>query len=191
MNVPDGVRAQLGLARPKPGPPARPAGARAHPAVARLAAFLGTSYGQRLIIWTVGPLFFLFVHLSIKHFHPPHPPISFQADVRRTEANLRVLHTALDLFRVDCGRYPTTAETLTALVRSRGIRGWKGPYIQALYMDPWLHPYQYGCTNDVVALSSMGPDGQPNTPDDLQAPAPDQDAPARSVRISSEDPQTK
>jgi general secretion pathway protein G len=91
----------------------------------------------------------------------------------RALENLRVLRTALELFRFDCERYPTTEETLKALVRDPGIDTWQKPYIDALKPDPWMTPYVYAASNDTVALSSNGPDGRPGTADDIAAPPPD------------------
>jgi type II secretion system protein G len=169
MNIPPSVRAQLGQTPPKRPPDPRRNRAR-NALLSRFSAFISTSYGQRLIIWTVGPLFFLLVHLTIKHYQPAHRKFSFPEDVQRTAQNLRVLRTALEMFHADCKRYPTTAETMSALVRNPGIRGWKGPYIRALYLDPWLHPYQYAYTNDTLQLWSLGADGRTGTDDDVQGP---------------------
>ena len=36
--------------------------------------------------------------------------------------------TSLASFRLDCGRYPTQVEGLSALLNDPGIRGWQGPY---------------------------------------------------------------
>ena len=53
---------------------------------------------------------------------------------------------ALDLFYLDVGRYPTTAEGLAALVRPNGaITGWGGPYLKGGVVpnDPWNNGYVY------------------------------------------------
>ena len=54
---------------------------------------------------------------------------------------------ALEMFRFDVGRYPTTEEGLSALVRNPGILQWRGPYGSAkeIPADPWGHPYAYRC----------------------------------------------
>lgn len=33
--------------------------------------------------------------------------------------------------------------------------------------DPWLHPYRIACDGTNIAVSSLGPDGQPGTADDI------------------------
>ncbi len=94
--------------------------------------------------------------------------------VRRVNENMGALRTALELFHKDCGRYPSTRETLAALIRQpRSAQGWRGPYIKSLWPDPWKNPYRYELTTGVMRLSSDGPDGQMNTGDDVFAPPPD------------------
>ena len=94
-------------------------------------------------------------------------------DIRATQ-NLWALRTAIECFRRDCGRYPTTAEGLRSLVRPLAqLPSWKGPYIELLKPDYWRHPYVYQCTNDIPVLFSLGPDGRAGTADDIAAPLPD------------------
>jgi len=53
---------------------------------------------------------------------------------------------ALDLFRLDVGRYPTEQEGLAALVERPADAGrWNGPYVQKREMlsDPWGNPFHY------------------------------------------------
>src|SRR4051812_41591850 len=73
--------------------------------------------------------------------------------------------SALDLFFLDAGRYPTTSEGLTALVQRPGnLNGWNGPYVKggAIPADPWGKGYVYRSPGqhgpyDIV---SHGADGQ-------------------------------
>ena len=54
--------------------------------------------------------------------------------------------TALELFHIDVGRYPTTPEGLVALVTPTGSApGWRGPYFSknAVPLDPWGRAYLY------------------------------------------------
>src|SRR5512147_1823206 len=47
------------------------------------------------------------------------------------KAQIELLGQALDQFRLDVGRYPTTQEGLNALVtNSTGIENWDGPYLK-------------------------------------------------------------
>jgi general secretion pathway protein G len=61
---------------------------------------------------------------------------------------IAMLSTAVELFRADVGRYPTTQEGLEALIKkpeSVPDNLWKGPYIKGnkLPLDPWGNPYHY------------------------------------------------
>jgi len=67
-----------------------------------------------------------------------------RADTARIE--LKNISSALDLFFVDNGRYPTDQEGLKALVENPGgIASWRGPYLKTKGppVDPWGRPYQY------------------------------------------------
>ena len=71
--------------------------------------------------------------------------------------------SALDTFRIDVGRYPTTKEGLKALrEKPPGADGWEGPYFQEdIPLDPWGRPYTYKCPgeHDEYDLLSYGADG--------------------------------
>ena len=73
---------------------------------------------------------------------------------------------ALNVFELECGRYPTTDEGLQALVENPGgLRGWDGPYLDQNYVprDPWDNEYQYRCPGEHgdYDLWSHGGDGAP------------------------------
>lgn len=56
------------------------------------------------------------------------------------------LASALDMYRLDVGRYPTADEGLTALIEAPSTaRTWNGPYLRKkkIPVDPWNNPYQY------------------------------------------------
>ena len=79
--------------------------------------------------------------------------------------------TALKLYELDVGNFPTTEQGLGAL-RSEpsGISGWNGPYLETRPLDPWGREYEYACpgTNRTdYDLYSLGKDGQPGTEDDV------------------------
>jgi len=48
-------------------------------------------------------------------------------------------------YKLDNGNYPTTEQSLNALIAApSGKEGkWRGPYLEELPMDPWDQPYQY------------------------------------------------
>jgi general secretion pathway protein G len=59
---------------------------------------------------------------------------------------IELLGTALDSFRLDIGRYPTTSEGLEALLSApSGADNWNGPYLKKSEIpnDPWGEPYPY------------------------------------------------
>jgi general secretion pathway protein G len=75
------------------------------------------------------------------------------------------LSAALDLYYLDLGRYPTTAEGLAALVAApEAARGWNGPYLKktAVPSDPWgnSHLYKAPGDNGPYDLLSYGADSQ-------------------------------
>jgi general secretion pathway protein G len=80
------------------------------------------------------------------------------------KAQIELLGQALDQFRLDTGRYPTTAEGLSALSTNPGIANWDGPYLKkGVPNDPWEKPYNYqspGSHGDYDLLS-YGADGAP------------------------------
>jgi general secretion pathway protein G len=94
--------------------------------------------------------------------------IGRQADAYRAKAlsDISTLDSALQAFRLDNDRYPTTEEGLQALrTAPSDAKNWRGPYLQKpLVPDPWQHEYVYECPGpngqDFVVLS-YGKDGQP------------------------------
>jgi len=75
---------------------------------------------------------------------------------------IEMLGQALDSYRLDVGRYPSTSEGLNALITNPGAQGWDGPYLKkGVPNDPWQKPYQYqspGSHGDYDLLS-LGGDG--------------------------------
>jgi len=83
---------------------------------------------------------------------------------RKTAKNqISELEGALDLFRLDVGRYPTGAEGLEALRKKPGgVENWDGPYLKKdIPLDPWQKPFVYRRPGDHgdFDLLSYGPDG--------------------------------
>jgi general secretion pathway protein G len=67
------------------------------------------------------------------------------AAINRARQDIRGVETALDLYRLDNFRYPSTEDGLEALVSNPGedaAPNWK-PYLRRIPMDPWNNPYQY------------------------------------------------
>ncbi len=81
------------------------------------------------------------------------------------KTQIALIEEALDQFRLDVGRYPTTSEGLRALIEDPGIEGWDGPYLKkkVIPKDPWGREYQYQSpgTHGEYDLFSYGRDGAP------------------------------
>ena len=86
------------------------------------------------------------------------------ARITRARADIQTIEAALDIFRLDNFRYPTTAEGLQALVQrpnDRNIRWPDGGYMRRLPVDPWNRPYLYASPGrqGVVDVYTLGRDG--------------------------------
>lgn len=89
-----------------------------------------------------------------------------KSERKAARAQIAELEKALDQFRLDVGRYPTTEQGLGALVaRPANLGKWDGPYLRkSVPLDPWGHPYVYvypGTNGSEFDLISLGKDGQP------------------------------
>lgn len=78
--------------------------------------------------------------------------------------------TALKLYELDNGTFPSTNEGLTALLqKSSSASNWNGPYLEVDPVDPWGRPYQYKFPGDrrpqSYDLYSLGKDGKEGTDD--------------------------
>lgn len=90
-------------------------------------------------------------------------------DAKRAKAlsDVAALTTALNAFRLDCDRFPTTEEGLDGLRNQPGdVRGWRGPYLEKpITTDPWENAYVYEYPGqrgeDSYTLLSYGSDGAP------------------------------
>jgi general secretion pathway protein G len=59
---------------------------------------------------------------------------------------IKNIEAALDLYRLDAGRYPSQAEGLQALIeKPAGVTKWRGPYLKSAdgLLDPWGERYRY------------------------------------------------
>jgi general secretion pathway protein G len=89
------------------------------------------------------------------------------ARVTKAKQDIRAYETALNLYRMDNFRYPTTEQGLEALVKQPldpNIRNWKqGGYIDGMKKDPWGNDYAYIApgTRGEFDLYTLGADGQP------------------------------
>jgi general secretion pathway protein G len=88
-----------------------------------------------------------------------------ESKVKTARIQLQNFSGALDLFYLDVGRYPSTAEGLEALARRPpGVASWNGPYLKggAVPNDPWNTRYVYRAPGEHGAydILSYGSDGQ-------------------------------
>jgi general secretion pathway protein G len=91
-----------------------------------------------------------------------------EARVTKARNDLRLYQSALDLYRMDNFRYPTTDQGLESLVKKPNdpsIKNWRPEgYVEQLRKDPWGHDYVYvspGLNGTPYDLMSLGADGQP------------------------------
>jgi general secretion pathway protein G len=85
------------------------------------------------------------------------------------KSQIEMLGTALDAYRLDNGRYPTTQQGLNALWEIPTVdtpTNWRGPYLRKpVPPDPWGVPYIYLAPGQVnlngYDLMSFGADGKP------------------------------
>lgn len=88
------------------------------------------------------------------------------------EANIA---TVLDLYELDSGLYPTTEQSLSALVSKPTSapepKDWRGPYLKKTPVDPWGKPYMYKSPGEHNVgdydLASWGKDGIEGGGDDV------------------------
>ena len=83
-------------------------------------------------------------------------------------SQIELFGAALDSYRLDNGRYPTTGQGLAALRTPPGTdpapRNWRGPYLRKeVPLDPWGKPYVFVSPGEVnptgYDLVSLGADG--------------------------------
>jgi general secretion pathway protein G len=94
------------------------------------------------------------------------------AKISAAKADISNLETSLETYEVDNGEYPSTQQTLQALVEApAGVKNWKGPYVKKLPNDPWGNPYVYTSpgthTTGGYDIQSYGPDGRDGGGDDI------------------------
>ena len=86
-----------------------------------------------------------------------------KAKTKTAKVQIELLGAALDTFRLDNGRYPTTDEGLNALrEKPQGLEDWDGPYLpKPVPLDSWNRPYRYKCPGErgEYDLFSYGRDG--------------------------------
>lgn len=88
-----------------------------------------------------------------------------KSETKLARAQIDALEKALDQYRADVGRYPSSEQGLAALMTRPGNElRWAGPYLKReLPNDPWGRPYLYKQPGEhgEVDISSLGSDGRP------------------------------
>lgn len=87
--------------------------------------------------------------------------------VKAARIQIESLASAIELYFLDTGRYPSNSDGLSVLVRRPGgMAAWNGPYLRSngVPLDPWGRPYIYRTPGqfgayDIVALGADGQEG--------------------------------
>lgn len=94
------------------------------------------------------------------------------ARVTKAKQDIRVIESALQLYRLDNFQYPSTEQGLEALVDKPTSqpepRNWKsGGYLDRVPTDPWGNPYQYRNPGEhgEIDVFTLGRDGRPGGED--------------------------
>ena len=78
---------------------------------------------------------------------------------------IKDLEQALEMYKLDVGRFPSSDQGLDALVKNPGgAGGWNGPYLKSgVPMDPWKREYVYKYPGDRGELDifTLGQNGTP------------------------------
>jgi general secretion pathway protein G len=98
-----------------------------------------------------------------------------ESKAKAAKIQIESFSSALDLFYLDTGRYPSSPEGLTALVQRPGnIAAWNGPYLKggAVPKDPWGNTYVYRSPGqhgaiDIISYGADGQDGGTGTASDV------------------------
>lgn len=89
-----------------------------------------------------------------------------EARVVKAKQDILAIESALDLYKLDNGQYPTTDQGLEALVEQPTSEptpsNWRR-YLKQLPKDPWGRPYQYlnPGEHSQIDIFTNGADGQP------------------------------
>jgi general secretion pathway protein G len=98
-----------------------------------------------------------------------------ESKAKAAKIQIESFASALDLFFLDAGRYPSSSEGLGALVQRPGnISGWNGPYLKGSVVpaDPWGNAYIYRSPGqhgayDIVSFGADGQEGGSGTAGDI------------------------
>ncbi|MFS8039326.1 type II secretion system major pseudopilin GspG [Xanthobacter sp. AM11] len=142
------------MTAPSPGP------VRSRPRRRRRAAQAGYTLVELLVVITIIGLIVALVGPRVLNYLG-------DSKVKTAKIQIQGFSSALDLYYLDAGRYPSSAEGLGALVqRPGGVATWNGPYLKGgtLPNDPWGKAYLYRAPGehgpfDIVSLGADGQEG--------------------------------
>jgi general secretion pathway protein G len=84
---------------------------------------------------------------------------------KAAKAQISMFETALDTYRLDVGKFPTTDMGLEVLrIKPDDMEKWDGPYLpKEIPLDPWGNPYEYRSPSEHgdYEIVSYGGDGSP------------------------------
>jgi general secretion pathway protein G len=88
-----------------------------------------------------------------------------EAKAKTARIQIQGLASALDLYFLDIGQYPSSSDGLNALMqRPPASAGWNGPYLKGIAVpaDPWGNVYGYRKPgqNGPYDITSYGADGR-------------------------------
>jgi general secretion pathway protein G len=98
-----------------------------------------------------------------------------ESKAKAAKIQIESFASALDLYFLDTGRYPSSSEGLSALVQRPGsLPSWNGPYLKGGVVpnDPWGKPYIYRSpgqhgTFDIISHGADGQEGGTGTGADI------------------------
>ncbi|UTF59830.1 type II secretion system major pseudopilin GspG [Gilvimarinus sp. DA14] len=87
------------------------------------------------------------------------------AKSKTAKVQIRDFESALEIYSLDTGHFPTSEQGLEALVTNPGnVTGWNGPYLKRndLPQDPWNNNYHYRFPGEKAEFDiySFGADGK-------------------------------
>ncbi len=94
-----------------------------------------------------------------------------ESKITAAKAQIELISTAIDIYKLDTGKYPSQDTGLQSLNTKPGdVRNWKGPYMKKnkIPKDPWGTEYIYinPGTHGDYDLISYGADGSEGGSDD-------------------------
>jgi general secretion pathway protein G len=93
-----------------------------------------------------------------------------KSEAKAARAQIEGIVKAVDLYRLDIGRFPSTEQGLAVLTtRPADQPKWNGPYLQKVVpLDPWGRPYGYKSPGEHgdYDVFSLGKDGAPGGEDE-------------------------